>query len=71
MSKPSYRFEATGEIMSENGGLDPEQEFENEAGRTLTRMQMFRAGWKEGIPLESTDDGYLFDGTLYRPVDNQ
>jgi len=60
---------AVGDTMNKDDGLDPDQEFQNDTGRTLTRMKMFRMGWKEGIPLESTDEGYLLDGELFRPVE--
>jgi hypothetical protein len=57
--------------MTKEERLDPEEEFVNDSGRTLTRMQFFRYGWKEGAEIESVEDGYLVNGEKYRPVNDE
>ena len=54
--------------MTKQERLDPDAEFVNDGGRTLTRMQIFRYEWKEGAEIESVDDGYIVNGEKYRPV---
>lgn len=57
--------------MTKQEGLDPEEEFVNDDGRTLSRMQIFRYGWKEGAEIESVEDGYIVNGEQYRPVTHE
>jgi len=54
--------------MTKQERLDPEAEFVNDNGRTLSRMQIFRYGWKEGAEIESTEDGYVVNGETYQHV---
>jgi hypothetical protein len=61
---------AVNSTMSKQDGLDPDERFENDEGRTLTRMQIFRYGWKEGADIESVEDGYMVNGEHYRSVNN-
>jgi hypothetical protein len=54
--------------------LDPQQEFEGEdSGRILSRINLFRYGWKEGADIEAVDgdsdeNGYIVNGELYEPL---
>ena len=54
--------------------LDPQQEFEGEdSGRVLSRMNLFRYGWKEGADVEAVDEnsaenGYVVNGERFVPV---
>jgi hypothetical protein len=54
--------------------LDPQQEFECEdSGRILSRMNLFRYGWKEGADIEvvdgdSDENGYIVNGERYEPL---
>lgn len=55
--------------------LDPQQEFEGEdSGRILSRMNLFRYGWKEGADIEAIDDnsnesGYIVNGERFLPIE--
>jgi len=48
--------------------LDPDEEFANTDGRILSRMQIFRYGWKEGAEIETVEDGYIVNGEMYERV---
>jgi hypothetical protein len=39
-----------------------------ESGRRLSKHQLGFAAWKEGIPVERVDGGFLVDGERYEPI---
>ena len=55
-------------IMKENTS-NMDQKYESENGRVLSRKQIGMAVWKEGKEVVSTDDGLVFDGELYTPIE--